>query len=118
MSKLYNITAKAGKDADAASASVNLNGPETIEEAIQMYGGEAVLTNAMANFSVTMQGRIRADVKAGMDQAAIQAKHENDKMGVSLPKDQVDPVAAIKTKWASMTKEDRNALLAQLKASA
>ena len=118
MAKVYNISAKAGKDTDAAAAAIELSGPETVEEAIQMYSGEAVLTNAMANFIVTMQGRIRADIKAGLDQAAIQTKHANDKMGVSQPKGSVDLVTAIKSKWATMDPEARKALLAYMKAAA
>jgi len=118
MSKDYNITAKAGKAADAKSATITLAGPETIEEAVDMYGGEAILSNGMANFTVTMQGRIRADIKAGLDEAAIQAKHASDKMGVSLPKGTADPVAGIKNKWASMDPAARKALLAELKSMA
>ena len=118
MAKDYNITAKAGKAEDSKSAVVVLAGPETVEEAIELYGGDAVLTNAMANFTVTMQGRIRADIKSNLDAAAIQTKHVNDKMGVSLPKGTSDPVAGIKTKWASMDPKARKELLAELKSMA
>ena len=118
MSKDFTVVAKAGKAEDSKSASINISGPETVEEAIEMYGGEAVLTNAMANWRVTLQGGIRAGIKTGLDDAQIQEKLGSSKMGVSQPRGSADPVAAMMGKWSKMDDKAKKAFMAQLKAAA
>ena len=117
MSKVYEISAKNGKEADAPSASINWTGPETIEEAIQMFGGEAVLTNAISNFTVTMQSRIRSMIKAGKTPDEMQAALGSLAMGVQMPRSAADPLATLKAKLPSMTEEQKKALIAELRKS-
>jgi len=116
--KDLNITAKAGKDKDAKSATIIVKAPETLAEAQEMYGDEAILTNAMANFVITEQNRVRADIKAGLDQPAIQEKHANDKMGISQPKGTADPTAAFLSKWQSMSEDEKAQVMRKMKGAA
>ena len=97
--KDLQVTAKAGKDKDSKSAILTIKAPENLAEATEMYGEEAVLTNAMSNFTVTVQGRVRAAIKAGKSPKEIQAALGDAKMGVSLPRASADPTARIKSDW-------------------
>ena len=83
-----------------------------------MFGGEAVLTNANANWKVTLQGGLRACIKAGLTQEQAQEKLGGSKMGVSQPRGSADPVAAMMNKWGAMDPDAKKAFMAQLKAAA
>jgi len=115
MSKTYEMTAKVGKESDAPTATINWEGPETVEEAIERFGGEAILSNAISNFTVTMQGRIRSLIKQGKTQDEIQTALGSMAMGVSMPRSSADPIAAVKAKIGTMTEEQKAALLAELR---
>ena len=114
--KDLQITAKAGKDKDAKSATISLSVPETLTEAIQVYGEEPILTQAMSAFVVDEQSRIRANIKAGMTPEAIQEARKDDKMGVKLPRASADPTARIKSDWDKIPADVKKKLLADLKA--
>ena len=84
-----------GKDgAPSKSAQLTVQYAETIEEAVQMYGAEAVLSNAFANWRVTLQANMRAGIKKGETPEQIQARLGNAKMGVASTGAKVDPVQA------------------------
>jgi len=114
--KDLSITAKAGKDADAKSATIVLSVPETLDEARQIYGDEPILTNAMSAFVVDEQARIRANLKSGMSADEIQAARADDKMGVKLPRAAADPTTRIKSDWDKIPADVKKQLLAELKA--
>jgi len=95
-------------------ASVEIPMPETVEEAIKAYGGEAVLSNAIANWRVTLQSNIRGGLKRGETPQQIQERLKDAKMGVSVKGAKIDPVQAFLAKFQSSTPKDQKKLLAEL----
>lgn len=57
--KLQQITAKLGKGDDAPRVNVNMNMPETIEEAIDLWGADVVLYQAKSAITVAAQAMAR-----------------------------------------------------------
>ncbi len=94
------ITVKTGKD---------------LKEMVQMFGEEAIKSNAEANWVVTLQGNIRAGLRRGETPEQIQARLANAKMGVAQKGVKVDPVQAYLAKFQSATPEEQQRMLAELK---
>jgi hypothetical protein len=94
--------------------------PETATEAIQVCGDEAVVSNAIRNWIVTLQAGIRRALEKGLSQDEIQAKFKDAKMGVAVLVGGgiVDPVQAALAKAATMTPEELAMFIKQLKQSA
>ena len=113
--KQLSVQARAPKIDKEATISVNY--AETVEEAVQMFGEEALLTNAFANWRVTLQAGIRSALASGLEQDAIQKKFADAKMGVAVT-GAVDPQAAFIAKFKSAPPEEQAKMLALLKASA
>ena len=80
---------------------------ETAKEMIEMFGDEAVKTNAQANWIVTLQGNIRSGLRKGEDQAAMQARLGDAKMGVSTKGVTVDATKAYEAKFLQASPEDQ-----------
>lgn len=87
-------------------------------EMIQMFGGEAVKTNADSNWVVTLQANMRAGMKKGETQAALQARLGSAKMGVAQKGIKVDPIQAYMAEFSSSTLEKQKQMLADLQARA
>jgi hypothetical protein len=86
----------------------------TAAEMIQMFGDEAVKSNADANWVVTLQGNIRSGLKKGETPEQIQARLRDAKMGVSVKGVSVDPVQAYLARFQSATPEEQKKMLAEL----
>jgi len=114
--KQLEVSAKLGKEAGGATATIYVDAPETMEEAVKSFGNEAVLSNAISNWKVTIQAGIRRMLTTGNDQDTIQKAYKGAKMGVALAR-VTDPRAAIIAKWSVMSKEEKAELLADLKAA-
>lgn len=110
------ITAKAGRDEDAKSATITLSVPENFKELGQVYGEDPGYTNAMSSWVVTVQSRIRSLIKQGKTPQEIQEALKDIKMGVSLPRSSADPTARIKSDWDKIPADVKKQLLADLKA--
>jgi len=91
---------------------------ETAEESVKMFGAEPVNSNAFANWRVTIQNNIRAALKQGLDQKAIQAKLGTAKMGVAQTGAKVDPIQAYLGMFQTATPEEQQKMLADLQARA
>ena len=100
------------------SAAVLVNYGETIEESIQLFGAEAMNSNAFANWRVTLQAGLRRGLIAGKTQDQLQADFAAAKMGVATAGGRVDPIQASLARYKSMTSEERKAYLTQLKEAA
>ena len=118
--KDFTVEAKVpGKDgAPDQTAQVTVKVPETLEEANQMFGGPAVLSNAIANWKVVLQSAIRSGLKRGEDQAALQTRIGSAKMGVAVTKGAVDPKAAFLAQLAAADPKERKRMIAELQAKA
>jgi len=93
------VTVQTGKDA---------------KEMVQLFGDEAVKSNAEANWAVTLQRNIRSGLKRGETPQEIQARLKDAKMGIAQKGVKIDPVKAYINKFASATPEDQKKMLAQL----
>jgi hypothetical protein len=125
MSKVITIKALVPEKKDAAGKVVNPQvGPFQInlttganaKELIELYGDEAVYSNAMANFVVTVQGNMRANMKKGTTQEALQAALGSAKMGVTIKSAPVDPKQAMLAQAGAMSPADLEKFIADLKA--
>jgi len=96
------------------TATIEVQVPETVEEAIKAYGGDAVLSNALANWRVTLQANIRGGLRRGESPKQIQERLKDAKMGVAIKGTKMDPVQAFLAKFQASTPEDQKKLLAEL----
>lgn len=93
------ITVTTGKDA---------------EEMIQMFGSEAVKSNAEANWAVTLQSNIRTGLKKGETPEQVQVRLKDAKMGVATKGIKVDPVQAYLAQFQGATPVEQKKMLAEL----
>lgn len=96
-------------------ATVEVPYGETAKESIELFGDDAVNSNAFANWRVTVQNNIRSALKAGLSQADIQAKLGSAKMGVAQTGAKVDPIQAYMNRFATATPEEQQKMLAELR---
>lgn len=108
-----NATYHAGKE-DEKAGSITVKVPENLKEAQEMFGGDAVLTNAIAHWVVGLQGNIRSGLGKGEDAKALQARLGSSKMGVAATKAAVDPQAAWLARYQAATPAERKAMKADL----
>lgn len=98
--------------------TLTVDAPESAKEAEAVFGGEAVLSNALANWIVSLQSSIRAGLKKGEDQAALQARLGSARLGVATARATVDPQQAFMALYLSSTPEKQAQMIADLKARA
>lgn len=126
MPEKLSITAKipAGKDKDGkvtpelGPITVSVDTGKTAKEMIEMFSDEAVKTNAVASWVVTLQGNIRSGLKKGEDQKTMQARLGTSKMGISAKGVKVDPKQAWLALFDAGTPEEKAKMIADLKARA
>ena len=100
------------------TGTVTVQTGETLEEMVQMFGAEAVKSNAESNWIVTLQSAVRAGLRRGETQEQIQARLGNAKMGVKVVGAKVDPYQAYIAMYASATPEAQKKMIAELQARA
>lgn len=116
MPEVKEVTARSPKlDRDT---TVFVSFGEDCDESVEMFGGEAVNSNAFANGVVTVQAGIRSGHKTGMTDDQIQEKYKDWKLGVAIAKSGGDPVQAFLAKFKLATGEEQAAYLEQLRESA
>lgn len=122
--KKVQVTAQVPEKKDASGkitqkalgpAIVSVDYGETAKESIEIFGDEPMNSNALANWKVTLQSGIRAALKAGLDQVAVQAKLGAAKMGVATAGGRIDPVQAYMASFASATPERQAEMIRELK---
>ena len=120
MPKVMSVTATVpGKEGAAdKSATVNVNTGKDVKEMVEMFGDEAVASNANSNWVVTLQAAIRRGIKAGKTPEQIQKDLADAKMGVKVIGAAVDPIQASLAKFQTMSKEEQADYIKQLKEAA
>jgi hypothetical protein len=94
--------------------TVTVQTGETAAEKIQMFGDEAVSSNADANWVVTLQSNIRAGLKKGETQDQVQARLASAKMGVSAKGATVDPTQAYQAQFLAASPEAQVKMIKEL----
>lgn len=113
------ITGKVIKDGEIVSAAVAyVNFGETAEESIEMFGDEAVNTNAFANWKITARSTIVRMLKAGKSEEEVQKVMSDAKMGIQTSTGTTDPIMASLAKFKMMSgdeQDDFQALLEKIR---
>lgn len=113
---------KATKDKPAipelGPCTIIINTGKDEKEMAQMFGGEAVKTNAEANWTVTLQGNIRSGLNKGETPDQIADRLKDAKMGVAQKGVQVDPVQAYLAKFQGATPKEQQKMLKDLQTRA
>jgi hypothetical protein len=123
MSIKLTVSAKtpAKGDKPEKTATINVNfpdveDPKAMDEALKMFGAKAILTNARANWIVTLQSNIRGGLTKGETQAQIQARLANAVMGVAVAGVKADAEQSYLAKLQSMTPAEQLKAIEALKA--
>ena len=98
--------------------SITVETGDTAVECIKLFGDSAVKSNSDANWVVTLQSNMRAGMKKGETNAAIQTRLGSAKMGVAQSGAKVDPVQAYLAMFQAATPEQQTKMLAELKTKA
>jgi hypothetical protein len=94
--------------------TIEVNTGKDADELVQMFGGEAVKSNAESNWVITLQSNMRAGMKKGETQEQLQTRLGSAKMGVAQRGAVVDPVQAYIAKFQSATPDEQKKMLAEL----
>lgn len=119
MSTSLQVTAKIPANAKKGTpqlgpATVTVSSGATAKELIEMFGDEAVRTNAVANWIITLQSGIRAGLVKGETQEQMQARLGSAKMGISNKGVVVDPEKAYTAQFMAATPEDQDKMIKEL----
>ncbi len=93
---------------------IEVNAPETVDEAVQMFSENAILSNALAHWDVTVQGIMRNAMKKGLVGEALQRELGDLKMGVSRPRVAVDNEQLFYTQYLNASAEKKAEMLKKL----
>jgi len=127
MAKQLTVTARIPEKKDASGkitqaqlgpVSIVVSTGATAAEMIQMFGDEAVASNAESNWVVTLQSNMRSGLKKGETQEQLQARLGSAKMGVATAGVKVDAEQAYLAKLMAATPADRAKMIEALKAKA
>ena len=116
--KEMTISTKAPKVNKEAIVTVTI--PETAEESIQMFGSEAVNSNSLRNWVVTIQAGVRRGLEKGKSEAELKEVFKSAKMGtVTMIGGRItDPLQAALAKSATMTPEELQVFIRKLQIQA
>ena len=116
MPDVKEVSAKSPKLDRETLAIVNYG--ETLEESTEMFGADAVNSNAWANWKVTLQAAIRRGHEAGKTDEQIVEELAAAKMGVAVSGGAIDPIQASLAKFKLMDEDEQAAYLEQLREAA
>lgn len=116
MSEVKDVSAKSPKLERETVIMVNYG--ENVAESVEMFGDDAVNSNALANWIVTLQAGIRRAHSAGKTDDEIQELLGNAKMGVAVSGGRVDPIQASLAKFKTMNAGEQADYLDKLRAAA
>ena len=116
MPEIKEVSAKSPKLDRETVIMVNYG--KDVDESVEMFGADAVNSNALANWIVTLQAGIRRAHTAGKTDDEIQSLLSDSKMGAAVSGGRIDPIQASLAKFKVMNEDERAAFLEQLKAAA
>ncbi len=85
---------------------------DNLEECVSIFGEEVVFTNARANMKITLQAGMRRCLEKNKE---VDSFITQFKPGVQTTGGQIDIRAAIKAKFSTMSEEERNVFLADIR---
>ena len=100
------------------TAQVIVQTAETVSEAEEAFGADAVLSNMNSNWKVTLQGNIRSSLRSGLTPEQIQDKLGTAVLGVAQIGARIDPQAAYIAKFSTASPEEQAKMIEQLRAVA
>jgi len=90
----------------------------TLDEAIELFGEEAVFDNYFSSAKIQFQNAIRTLGEAGVEADEIAGKLVDWKLGEKSSKVVADPIAVLKQRYAAAgTQEEKDSILAQIMGS-
>ena len=95
------------------SATIAFDFGADVNAAIEKFGAEVVFSNFKRSAVITAQAAIRRYMEAGKTQEEIVEAMKAWAPGVSLERS-IDPVKALQNRFATMSPEEQQALVAQL----
>jgi len=104
-------TVKATKGGVTVEATYDFG--DTLDEMREKFGDEVVASNAEQSVTINIQGMMRRMINQGYDEDAVKnrvAEYMPTKGG-----EKADPVEKFKQRWNTMSKDDREKLLEDLK---
>ncbi|MCK4307866.1 hypothetical protein KAW50_06555 [candidate division WOR-3 bacterium] len=116
MPEIKEVSAKSPKLDRETVIMVNYG--KDVDESVEMFGADAVNSNALANWIVTLQAGIRRAHTAGKTDDEIQSLLSDSKMGAAVSGGRIDPIQASLAKFKVMNEDERAAFLEQLKVAA
>lgn len=115
MPEVREVSAKSPKLGRETTILVNYG--EDVDESIEMFGGDAMNSNAFANWTVVLQAAIRRAHKLGKTDGEIQELLKDAKMNVATAIGK-DSTQATLAKFKVMSEEEKAAFIEKLKAIA
>lgn len=97
------------------SVTINYDLGENLEDMKAKFGEEIVFSNARQQMKIGIQGIIRRMIEKGKPDKDIADHIAGYKPG--LAGERQDPIEKFKSKWQSLSKEEKDKLLKELKAS-
>jgi hypothetical protein len=94
-----------------AEATINYDFGENLDEMKEKFGDNVTFTNARAQMKIVLQAAMRRRLEAGQP---VDDLADNWKPGVQMERI-VDPIAAAKAKYATMSDDERAAFLEELR---
>ena len=109
------ITAKKKIGGEDKVAIIDFDFGEDLDEASKLFGADVVFTNFRASAKITAQAAMRRYIDGGLSAEQVAEKMAGWKPGVALERAAIDPVKAILGKWETMSKEEKQKLLSDLR---
>lgn len=118
MSVTATVPGNKEKGTESKSATIDLNAPENLEQALSMYGEDVVFNTILTQLKIRVQSAMRTGIANGETPEAMQERLGNYRLGTAVSKAKTDPKAAYIAQFQSATPEERKQMLKELKAMA
>ena len=114
----YNEKNEEGEVINTTSASVEYHFGDNLDEAIELFTSEVVLSLFTQAAVIKAQSQLRAQLKANHDEEAIEAYFTTWKPGVAAPRVAKDPTGTFAKAFEQMSEDEQQAAIAMLQEKA